>query len=128
MTTQRNWRLSERHPVPTTPILWKVPKRRVTGGMNRPAFTDAAVIDISTVGAAIVCPKPWIAQVKDIVDIQWNGMEGQVKVRRVTNIAGSDTLMLYGVEFTSATAAVLGAAMFEALMGDSVRVRHDPLL
>jgi hypothetical protein len=124
MTTKRNWRISERRAVPTTPITWKVPKRRVTGGLNKPAHTEAAIVDVSTVGVGIVCPKTWVVNVGDVVDVAWNGMVGTVKVRRVAPLEGSDHLLLYGVEFTSGSAATMGSALYEHLVGLPRRT-HD---
>jgi hypothetical protein len=124
MTTKRNWRITERHPVPTTEIMWKVPKRRVTGGLNRPAFTEAAIVDLSTVGAGIVCPKAWVVNKGDVIEVAWNDLVGTVKVRRVAPFEGSSDLILYGVEFTPGAAATLGSALYEQLLGEPLPT-HD---
>ena len=59
--SHRNRRLANRHEVRTTPIRWRVAKRRRNGSAGRVVVTDAAVVEVSSVGAGIVCPNDFIA-------------------------------------------------------------------
>ena len=52
-------RIAQRFPVATTPIEWKVPKRRNVTPRSRTMWAEAAVIELSVMGAAIVAPVRW---------------------------------------------------------------------
>ena len=110
-------RLAQRHEVPTTPILWKV-KRRGRATLSRLVLAEAAVVEVSVMGAAIVAPDRWEAPVGSRVEVYWEGMSALVVVRRSAPYAGSSSLILYGVEYCDARSA-LGPALYERLVLDA---------
>ena len=115
MGSDPNRRLAMRHSVPTTEIIWKVP-RRSRGMLGKPKLVEAAVIDLSTVGAGIVCPNKWEARRGMKVEIFWRDLSGIVVVRRVDPLPGSKKLTRYGVEFATSSATTIGAALYAALV------------
>ena len=108
-----NRRLARRHEVRTTPIRWRVAKRRRNGAAGRVVTTDAAVVEVSSVGAGIVCPDEFIAPVGTLVEIFYGGMSGFVLVRRAEQVPGAEHLVRYGVEYVSTSANTVGVALHE---------------
>ncbi|MEZ5139708.1 MAG: hypothetical protein R2702_15050 [Acidimicrobiales bacterium] len=113
MMSDRNRRLAQRHEVQTTPIRWRVAKRRRNGAAGRVVTTDAAVVEVSSVGAGIVCPREFIAPVGTLAEISYRGMTGFVLVRRAEPIPGADHLVRYGVEYVTTSANTIGVALHE---------------
>jgi hypothetical protein len=114
MSSSPNRRLAQRRSVPTTRIWWRVPKRRRGGGASAKAvLTEAAVIEVSSVGAGIVCPTTHLAPVGSLVEVIYGEWRGFVVVRRIDPLPGSTTLLRYGVEYVTTSANTLGTALFE---------------
>lgn len=85
------------------PVYWtwrfeqpRPPKR--FGRKQPPAeVIDARVIDVSVLGARLVCsPLPRV-KIGDVVEFEWDGVRGALVVRRMRPAAG-DTVE-YGVEY-----------------------------
>ena len=54
-------RIAQRFRVATTPIEWVVPKRRGLDARSKSVLAEAAIIELSVMGAAIVAPLKWRA-------------------------------------------------------------------
>lgn len=108
-------RIAQRFRVATTPIRWMVPKRRGLNARSKPVLAEAAIIELSVMGAAIVSPLKWRALVGSKVEVEWQGRTGLVVVRREVPFPGSTTLAMYGVEYAE-NASPLGKALFETLV------------
>jgi hypothetical protein len=108
-------RIAQRFQVATTPIEWLVPKRRGLDARSKPVVAEAAVIELSVMGAAIVCPLKWRAVTGTRVEVRWEGLTGLVLVRREVPFPGSTKVAMYGVEFAD-NPSELGRAMFERLV------------
>lgn len=108
-------RIAQRFPVATTPIEWKVPKRRNVTPRSRTAWAEAAIIELSVMGAAIVAPVKWRPIRGSKVEVRWEGRTGIVVVRREAPFPGSTTMALYGVEYADNHAA-LALDLFERLV------------
>jgi hypothetical protein len=108
-------RIAQRFRVATTPIEWLVPKRRGLDARSKVVVAEAAVIEMSVMGAAIVCPLKWRAVTGSRVEVRWEGMSGLVLVRREVPFPGSTKVAMYGVEFAD-NPSELGKAMFDALV------------
>jgi hypothetical protein len=113
MLSDRNRRLARRHEVRTTPIRWRVAKRRRNGAAGRVVLTDGAVVEVSSVGAGIVCPREYIAPLGTLVEITYQGITGFALVRREEPVPGAEHLVRYGVEYVSTSANTLGVALHE---------------
>lgn len=111
-------RIARRHDVPTIPIHWKIPKRR-SGGLARrkPVKTEAAVIEVSVVGAGIVCPDTHEALVGSKAWVQWGDLTGWVIIRRAHPYEPAPHFTFYGVEYVEAPSE-LGRALFQHGVGD----------
>jgi len=119
--SHRNRRLANRHEVRTTPIRWRVAKRRRNGSAGRVVVTDAAVVEVSSVGAGIVCPNDFIAPLGTLAELFYRDLSGFVLVRRAEPVPGAEHLIRYGVEYVSTSANTIGVALFE-LAEPAVRV------
>lgn len=111
--SHRNRRLASRHEVRTTPIRWRVAKRRRNGTAGRVMVTDAAVVEVSSVGAGIVCPKDFIAPLGTLVEVFYRDLVGFVLIRRAEPVPGAEHLIRYGVEYVSTSANTIGVALYE---------------
>ena len=109
-------RIAQRYRVPTTVIEWAVPRKSWITGGQKLQREQAAIIEVSVVGAAIVAPDDTAVAVGSKLDVYWTGVKGHIIVRRVTRYPGSDDLLLYGVEYAD-NPSILGAALFEHLVG-----------
>ena len=108
-------RIAQRFPVVTTPIRWKVPKRRGLNARSKPVPAEGAIVEVSVMGAAIVSPLKWRAVVGSKVEVEWADQHGFVIVRREVPYPGSTTLAMYGVEYADSNSA-LAHALFEQLV------------
>ena len=108
-------RIAQRFRVATTPIQWVVPKRRGLDARSKSVLAEAAIIELSVMGAAIVCPVKWRAVTGSRVQIEWQGITGYVHIRREVPFPGSNKLALYGVEFAD-NPSVVGKALFDHLV------------
>ncbi len=108
-------RIAQRFSVVTTPIWWKVPKRRGLTARSKPVLAEAAIIEVSIMGAAIVAPLRWRAVVGSRVEVQWEDQTGFVLIRREVPYPNSTTLALYGVEYAD-NGSPLAKALFERLV------------
>jgi hypothetical protein len=114
MSSDRNRRLAQRRSVPTTRIWWRVPKRRRGGGVaGKPVLTEAAVIEVSSVGAGIVCPDRFAPPVGSLAEVIYGDQRGFVMIRRIDPMPGADHLIRYGVEYVTTSANTLGTALYE---------------
>jgi hypothetical protein len=113
MSHIRRQRLAPRYAVRTTPIRWWVPKAK--GRASKPVLAEAAVVELSVVGAAIVSPNTWAAVVGTRVEASWGEYRGTLLIRRAVPYPGSSSLTLYGVEFGEQRSA-LGLALYEHLV------------
>lgn len=110
-------RIAQRFRVATTPIRWMVPKRKGLDARSKLVTAEAAVIELSVVGAAIVCPLKWRAVTGTRVQIEWEGITGFVVVRREVPFPGSSKLAMYGVEFSD-NPSLVGKALFDHLVAE----------
>jgi len=108
-------RIAQRHAVPTTPIQWKVVRRRKRGNPTKLVLAEAAIVEVSVMGAAIVAPAKWEAFVGTRVEVFWENLSGVVTVRRVSAFGGSSELYLYGVEYAGNNTP-LGMALYDRLV------------
>ena len=111
-------RIAQRFPVATTPIRWKVPKRRGLTARSKPVPAEGAIIELSIMGAAIVAPMTWRPIVGSRVQIEWNGLVGMVIIRREMSFRGSTTMAMYGVEHAD-NSSPLAKELFERLVVDA---------
>lgn len=86
-----------------TPVYWtwhfpQPPPRKRLGRKQEPAVVLVGrVVDVSVLGARVVCdPLPGVG-VGDLVSFDWDGVRGALVVRRVRPAAGGT--VEYGVEF-----------------------------
>jgi hypothetical protein len=105
-------RLAQRYELPTTPIQWKVARR---GRSSRLVRVEAALVELSVMGAAIVAPAKQVAPVGAQVEVFWEGISGWVVVRRSDAYRGSAAFTIHGVEFCDGRSP-LGPTMFERLV------------
>lgn len=112
-------RLAQRYEIPTEPIHWKVARR----GRPRLTRVEAAVVELSVMGAAVVAPKKCEAPVGAQVEVFWQGIAGWVVIRRTDAYRGSDTFVIHGVEFVDAARSPLGPTMFERLVVEPADAR-----
>lgn len=110
-------RIAQRFRVATTPIRWTVPKRKGLDARSKPVSAEAAIIELSVVGAAIVCPLKWCAVTGSKVQIEWEGIAGFVLIRREVPFPGSTKLAMYGVEFAD-NPSLVGKALFDHLVAE----------
>lgn len=110
-------RIAQRFRVTTTPITWTVPKRKGLDARSKAVTAEAAVIELSVMGAAIVCPVKWRAVTGSRVEIEWAGIRGHVYIRREVPFPGSKNLAMYGVEFAD-NPSVVGKALFDHLVAE----------
>lgn len=110
-------RIAQRFRVPTTPIHWHVAKRKGLDARSKLLVVEAAVIEISVMGAAIVCPLKWRAVTGSRVEIEWEGIRGHVHIRREVPFPGSTKLAMYGVEFAD-NPSLVGKALFDHLVAE----------
>jgi len=111
----RHQRIAQRFRVATTPIRWTVPKRKGLDARSKLVTVEAAVIELSVMGAAIVCPLKWRAVTGSRVQIEWEGITGVVHIRREVPFPGSSKLAMYGVEFAD-NPSMVGKALFDHLV------------
>ena len=90
-------RIAPRYPTATTPISWEVPKQGRRGPKPKLQWAEAAIIELSAFGAAVVAPQEWAVPVGGRVQVRWGGLVGTVIVRRAAHYSRSSGLMLYGV-------------------------------
>lgn len=121
MRSDPNRRLARRHAVRTTPIRWRVAKRRRDGSAGRVVTTDAAVIEVSSVGAGIVCPREYVAPLGTLVELFYEDQSGFALVRRAEPMPGASHLVRYGIEYVSTAANTIGVALHQ-LAEPEVRV------
>ena len=119
-------RIAQRFPVATTEVAWLVPKRRGLDARSKPVWTEAAVIEISVMGLAIVCPDKWRAVIGTRVDLRWEGMTGHILVRREAPFPRSTNLVMYGAEFAD-NPSELGRALFERLVTEPAEAENARL-
>ena len=105
-------RIAERYRVVTTPVRWKVARRRRNPTRAKFSVVDAAVVEVSVLGAAIVCPAKWEAFVGTRVEVYWQGLTGTAFVHRAAPYPGSKDLVLYGIEWVD-NPAVMGQALLD---------------
>ncbi|MCU1371575.1 MAG: hypothetical protein JWO77_2769 [Ilumatobacteraceae bacterium] len=110
-------RIAQRFSVATTPIEWVVPKRRGLDARSKAFRTEAAIIEVSVMGIAIVCPVAWRAVTGTKVKVHWEDQTGLVYIRREVPFRGSTKLALYGAEFAD-NPSELGRALFERLVAE----------
>jgi hypothetical protein len=108
-------RIAQRFSVATTPIEWVVPKRRGLDARSKAVVAEAAIIELSVMGAAIVAPVQWRAVTGSKVQVRWQGHVGLVYIRREVPFRGSAKFALYGAEFAD-NPSELGRALFEELV------------
>lgn len=108
-------RIAQRFRVATTPIEWVVPKRRGLDARSKSVLAEAAIIELSVMGAAIVAPLKWRAVTGTKVQVRWEDKTGLVLVRREVPFPGSSKVAMYGVEFAD-NPSELGRALFERLV------------
>jgi hypothetical protein len=108
-------RIAQRFPVATTPIEWKVPKRRGATPRSKTVWAEAAVIELSVMGAAVVAPIRWRALKGSKVEARWEGHEGVLIIRREVPFPGSESMALYGCEYAD-NASPLATELFERLV------------
>lgn len=119
-------RIAQRFTVATTPVRWKIPRRRGLNARSKAVQAEAAVVELSVMGAAIVCPLKWRAVVGSKVEVEWEGHRSTVVVRREAPYPGSTTVALYGVEWTDSN-ATLAKALFERLVMEPAKApQHAP--
>ena len=108
-------RIAQRYPTVTTPIQWEVAKLGRRGPKPKLQWAEAAIIELSAFGAAVVAPAEWAVPVGVRVKVRWGGLEGTVLVRREAHYSRSSGLKLYGVEFAD-NPSELGKALYEQLI------------
>ncbi|MCB0970428.1 MAG: hypothetical protein KDA97_02760 [Acidimicrobiales bacterium] len=108
-------RIAPRYPTATTPISWEVPKQGRRGPKPKLQWAEAAIIELSAFGAAVVAPQEWAVPVGGRVQVRWGGLVGTVIVRRAAHYSRSSGLMLYGVEFAE-NPSDLSRALYEHLI------------
>ena len=109
-------RIAQRYRVPTTPVEWAIPRKSWVTGGQKLHREQAAIIELSVVGAAIVAPDSTALAIGSKVDVYWSGTKGSVIVRRIARYPGSTDLLLFGVEYGD-NPSILGTALFEHLVG-----------
>ena len=119
-------RIAQRNQVPTTEILWKVPRRGRGSARRKLHLVEAAVIEVSIMGAAIVCPEKWEAPVGGRTQVFWAEVSGWVAIRRAVPYPHADGLMLYGVEYVE-NPSQLGLAFYDRLVAPQANVRPAPI-
>ncbi|WP_426571526.1 hypothetical protein [Aquihabitans sp. McL0605] len=107
----------------TTPITWKVRKR----GRTRLSVAEAAVVQLSVVGAAIVAPDRWEAPVGTRVEVFWEGYAAWVVVRREAPYQDTENFRIYGVEYCDARSE-LGPAIYDRLVVEAQAAPIGPAL
>ncbi len=120
MGPDRNRRLATRHDAPTTEVRWRVPKQR-RGGGGRLVWTEAAVIEVSSVGAGVVCPDTYAPPVGSLVEVSYGDHHGFVVIRRAQPLPQAPHLVRYGVEYVTSSANTIGVALLEVAV-PAVRV------
>lgn len=111
-------RIARRYEVHSIPVKWKIPKRRSSGLVRaKPVKTTGAVVELSIIGAGIVCPTTYEAMVGQRLWVQWNDVTGWVIVRRVLPYERAPGLVFYGVEYAESPSA-LGKALFDHGVGE----------
>lgn len=108
-------RIAQRYPVPTTAITWEVPKRRRGGVSAKRYQAEAAIVEVSLMGAAIVAPERWAAVLGTRVAVRWGEVSGSVVIRRSEPMPGSTDLVRYGVEYLD-NPSTLGLALYDRLV------------
>ena len=108
-------RIAQRYPTVTTPIHWEVAKMGRRGPKPKLQWAEAAIIELSSFGAAVVAPAEWCAPVGAKVQVRWGGLVGSVHVRREAHYSRSSGLKLYGIEFAD-NPSELGKALYEHLV------------
>ena len=106
-------RLAQRHEVPSTPIMWKVPRRGRTS--RRTHVVEAAVVEVSVMGLAVVAPSRWEPGLGSRVEVYWEDLAGLVLVRRAAKFRGSSDFYVYGVEHCDGRSP-LGPALYDRLV------------
>ena len=110
-------RLAQRYKVRTTPIQWNVITKGRVATSSRLKRADAAIIEVSVIGAAIVATDRQLVPLGARVQIFWGGMTGWVRIRRAARYPGSADLVLFGVEYDEPNSPI-GAAIFAALVSE----------
>ena len=87
-------------------------------------MAEAALIEVSIMGAAVVAPDRWEAYVGTRVEIFWEDFSAWVIVRRATSYHGAAGLVVYGVEYAD-TRAPLGVALYDRFVGAPQRVETE---
>lgn len=108
-------RIAQRYPTVTTPIEWEVAKMGRRGPKPKLQWAEAAIIELSAFGAAVVAPIEWAVPVGHRVNVRWAGLAGSVLVRRDAHYSRSSGLKLYGVEFAD-NPSDLARALYEQLI------------
>jgi len=111
----RHQRIAQRFPVATTPVEWKVPKRRGANPRSKSVWAEAAIIELSVMGAAVVAPLKWRALTGTKVEVRWQGLSGLVVIRREVPFPNSTTMAMYGVEYAD-NASAFAHELFERLV------------
>ncbi len=111
----RHQRIAQRFPVATTPVEWKVPKRRGANPRSKSVWAEAAIIELSVAGAAVVAPLKWRAITGSKVEVRWGDLSGLVVVRREVAFPRSTTMAMYGVEYAD-NASPFALNLFERLV------------
>jgi hypothetical protein len=114
-------RIAQRYTVATTPIRWKIPKRKGLHARSRAVPAEAAIVELSIMGAAVVCPLKWRAVVGSKVEIEWEGQKGLAVVRREAVYPRSTTVALYGIEWAESSTALAGALFDRLVMEPSAK-------
>ncbi len=106
-------RLAQRHDVDLTPIEWKVAR----SGRRRLTLQQAAIVELSIVGAGIVAPDRFETPVGARIEIFWEDMSAWVLVRHLTPLVSTsnENLRIHGVEYLDARNQ-LGPALYERLV------------
>ena len=79
---------------------------------SRRVKAEAAIIEISLMGVAIVAPDRWGVVVGNKLEVFWEDQVGWVWIRRMHSFPGSTKLMQYGAEYADPNSQ-LAAALYE---------------
>ncbi len=115
MGTIGHQRVAQRVPVRTTPVEWRVFKRRGANPRSRAVWAEAAIIELSVMGAEIVAPLKWRAITGTKVEVRWEDQSGLVVIRREVPFPNSTTMAMYGVEYVNRHEA-FALTLFERLV------------
>ena len=76
---------------------------------------QAALIEVSVMGAAIIAPEKWELTPGNRTEVTWEDFTGLVVVRRCAPYARKEGLYIYGVEYCDGR-SLLGPALYDNLV------------